>query len=237
MTPPDSSSTPSPTPQTALHEVLYGNDCFVKMREPQQFEAYMKSQHPSVTMLTCCDSRMHQLVFNFDPIDRTFVIQNIGNQMQAASGSVDYGIRHLKTPLLLVTGHTRCGAIQAAMQNYRHLSFEIIHELNGLHLPLSTCKPTDDAEADWLRAVEANVDYQVELALRQYASEIAAGTLAVAGCVYDFANLYGYGHGRLLLANLNGETSREALLASPLVSSLEAELRDSSICPRNHPRA
>lgn len=214
------------SPTSALHEVIYGNDLFVQVHNPKQFEAYEKSQHPSVTMLTCCDSRLHQLVFNFDPIDRTFVVQNIGNQLQPASGSIDYGIKHLKTPLLLILGHTRCGAIQAAMTDYRQESWEIIRELNGLHLPLLGAAGEPDAEKAWLRSVERNVDYQVHLAMIRYGEDVKAGTLAVAGCVYDFANLYQRGRGRILLMNLNGVTSPDGIRGSGIMKDLDAELRD-----------
>lgn len=225
-------TTERPTPAAALHEILYGNDCFVQMRDPQQFEAYERSQHPSVTMVTCCDSRMHQLVFNFDPIDRTFVVQNIGNQVNSTSGSIDYGVHHLKTPLLLIAGHTRCGAIQAAMGDYQGLSTEIIGELNGLHLPLSKSPRTDNPEADWLRAAEANVDYQVAMALRRYEPLVKAGALTIAGCIYDFADLYQRGRGRLLLSNLDGVTCPEQIQQANSLQTLESTLRDLVVCPR-----
>lgn len=224
-----------PSPSSALLDILSGNDLFVAARDPGQFAVYEKSQHPSVTMLTCCDSRLHQLVFNFDPIDRTFVIQNIGNQLQPAAGSVDYGIQHLKTPLLLVLGHTRCGAINAAMGDYSGLSWEIIRELNGLHLPLRKCAAVsrnDDPEQAWLRAVECNVDYQVDLALRRYSEEVKAGRLAIAGCVYDFADLYKRGCGRILLINLNGLTAASEMAASPILSLLDGELKNVAIYER-----
>lgn len=217
---------PTPTPQVALREVFYGNDVFVQARDPRQFEAYEKSQHPSVTMLTCCDARLHQLVFNFDPIDRTFVVQNIGNQLQPASGSIDYGIHHLKTPLLLILGHTRCGAIRAAMSDYRSESWEIIRELNGLHLPLLRCEKQEDIEKAWLDAVEHNVDYQVDLAMRRYGAVVNAGKLAIAGGVYDFANLYGRGRGRIVLLNLNGVAGQEAIRALPVWQEFDEALSD-----------
>lgn len=230
-----SDSPSATTPEAALLEIIYGNDLFVQARDPRHFEAYEKSQHPSVTMLTCCDARLHQLVFNFDPIDRTFVIQNIGNQLQPACGSVDYGLHHLKTPLLLVLGHTRCGAIKAAMSDYRGLSWEIIRELNGLHLPLLKNAGTTDPEQAWLRSVENNVDYQVDLALRRYGDDVKAGRLAIAGCVYDFADLYGRGRGRILLVNLNGVTAGAELAASPLLAQLDGELKNIAVLHRAAP--
>lgn len=220
------------TPQAALHEIFYGNDLFVEVRDPKQFEAYEKSQHPSVTMLTCCDSRLHQLVFNFDPIDRTFVVQNIGNQLQPAAGSIDYGVHHLKTSLLLILGHTRCGAIKAAMSDYRGESWEIIRELNGLHLPLLCGERDADPEKAWMNAVEQNVHYQADLAMRRYGDDVKAGKLAIAGCVYDFANLYNKGRGRILLFNLNGVTNPEEIGKSALLEGLDPEL--ANIVVGNH---
>ena len=43
-----------------------------------------------------------------------FSIRNIGNQIVTSEGSVDYGVRVLKTPYLMVVGHSGCGAIKAA---------------------------------------------------------------------------------------------------------------------------
>lgn len=217
---------PIPTPKQALRDVFYGNDVFVQTHDASQFQAYEKSQHPSITMLTCCDSRMHQLVFNMDPIDRTFVVQNIGNQVPNAAGSLDYGIVHLKTPLLLIVGHSRCGAIAAAMADYREESTEIIRELNGLHLPILEADKCGDTEIDWLAAAETNVDYQVSLALRRYQTQVDAGTLVVAGCMYDFADLYQSGRGRMILINLNGETELDRLREDSMLKELEGELGD-----------
>lgn len=216
----------SKSPAAALLEVMLGNDAFVGLQNPEHFEAYQASQHPSVTLLTCCDARLHQLVFNFDPIDRTFVVQNIGNQLQPAAGSVDYGIEHLHTPLLLILGHTRCGAIKAAMGDYRELSKEIIAELNGLHLPLLGDPRTGDDEARWLGNVARNIDYQVDMALRRYRPRVEAGSLIIAGAVYDFVNLYGKGAGRLVFTNLNGVNDPAKLRALEIAGQIPADLKD-----------
>jgi carbonic anhydrase len=216
----------SKSPAAALLEVMLGNDAFVGLQNPEHFKAYQASQHPSVTLLTCCDARLHQLVFNFDPIDRTFVVQNIGNQLQPAAGSVDYGIEHLHTPLLLILGHTRCGAVKAAMGDYRELSKEIIAELNGLHLPLLGDPRTGDDETRWLGNVARNIDYQVDMALRRYRPRVEAGGLIVAGAVYDFVNLYGKGAGRMVFTNLNGVNDPAKLRALEVAGQIPADLKD-----------
>src|ERR1043165_10256938 len=106
------------TPDQGIEEILHGNNKFVDARGPADFASYVKEQHPFVTMLSCCDSRVHNMVFNFDPIDRIFEIRNIGNQLRPSCGSIDYGINSLQTPIFLVLGHTNCGAVRAAMGDF-----------------------------------------------------------------------------------------------------------------------
>ncbi|WOO40562.1 carbonic anhydrase [Rubellicoccus peritrichatus] len=212
------------TPSTALKKVFHGNNQFVQKQDHEKFEAYENEQHPSITLLTCCDSRVQGSVFGLDPIDQFFSIRNIGNQLTAATGSIDYGVRNLQTPLLLILGHTRCGAVKAAMGDYRNESMQIIQELNGLHISLMDVDSASDKEAAWLHAVEKNVDYQVELAQRRYAEEVNSGRLVIAGCVYDFVNLYGKNRGRVILRNLNGETNPQKIRDSEVLQSLDQEI-------------
>ncbi|MEO0794652.1 MAG: carbonic anhydrase [Verrucomicrobiota bacterium] len=209
------------TPTSVLRKLFSGNASFVANQEPQQFEAFQHEQHPSVTLLTCCDSRLQTNVFNEDPTDSMFVIRNIGNQLTVNCGSIDYGIRHLQTPVFLILGHTRCGAVKAAMGDYRNEPLHIVEELNGLHLPLQGCSHEGDEEAQWLEAVERNVHYQVELGLRRFRSRVDEGKLVVIGAVYDFANLYESGCGRIHLININGTSEREVIQGSPILSGLD----------------
>jgi carbonic anhydrase len=72
-------------------------------------------QHPFVTVLTCADSRMPvERVFDRGVGD-VFVVRVAGNVAgNSETGTVEYGVGHLKTPLLVVMGHTKCGAVAAA---------------------------------------------------------------------------------------------------------------------------
>ena len=78
--------------------------------------ALATSQRPWATVLTCSDSRVSpSWVFDTTPGD-LFVIRNAGNSaFDEATASVEYGISVLKTPLLMVMGHSGCGAVTAAM--------------------------------------------------------------------------------------------------------------------------
>lgn len=214
----------------ALREVLDGNDVFVSTRDPSRFAAFQESQSPFVTLLSCADSRVAQAVFNFDPFNRVFEIRDIGNQLRPVAGSIDYGVRHLNTPLLMILGHVRCGAIKAAMGDYGANTMEIIHELDDLHLPLRGDDGKGDEEARWLANVERNVDFQASICSRRYRDLIYSGKLAVLGAVYDFADLYGCGQGRVVVVNLNGSKDTKAIASHPLLSSINESVLETSVC-------
>lgn len=216
-------------PSTALQKIFYGNDEFVKEHKEQEFTVYENEQHPTITLLTCCDSRVQKNAFNFDPIDQVFAIRNIGNQLEHASGSIDFGVHKLNTPLLLILGHTRCGAIKAAMGDYSSESAAIVNELKGLHPSEHAISSEENFEEKWLRAVEENVDQQVEIAMQRYSDDVAEGKLAVVGCVYDFVNHYGRGRGRIILRNLNGSTDSKTMHESSILQDLDEAVRDQII--------
>jgi len=141
-----------------------------------------------------------------DPDNRLFVVRNIGNQLATSEGSVEYGVRHLHTPLLLIVGHVRCGAVKAASGEYAHESPELRRELDTLKVPNG---------GDWLEGVRHNVNHQVKAAAEMFSPEVKAGSLTIVGAIYDFADDLKSGYGRLVVINVNGETdpARVAALA------------------------
>ncbi len=196
---------------------------YQKTLDPSFFNEFLKKQKPFITMVTCSDSRVQPEVFGINPINNIFSVRNIGNQLITTLGSVDYGVNHLKTPLLIILGHVRCGAITSALQGYENETFATIRELNNLCQPLERIRKMhfkrfhDMVEA----AVLENIHYQVDLALKRYRQKVENGELTVVGALYDFANLYGKGKGRVLIVNLNGFKSKEEIL-----QRVEKEERD-----------
>ena len=75
-----------------------------------------KGQHPFATVITCSDSRVPvELLFDRG-IGDLFVVRVAGNVCGATQiGSVEYAVEHLGTPLIIVMGHTKCGAVTAAV--------------------------------------------------------------------------------------------------------------------------
>lgn len=77
-----------------------------------------ENQHPLATILTCSDSRAPvEFIFDRSPGD-LFVVRSAGN-LAGGDGlaSVEYGSERLTTPVLVVLGHTACGAISAVEEN------------------------------------------------------------------------------------------------------------------------
>ena len=188
----------------AVAHVLKANQGFVAQHKSSYFQPFIQGQKPKATVVTCADSRVHSHAIDPHPDGDLFMVRDIGNQVASAKGSIEYGIRHLHTPLLLVVGHSMCGAVKAAMSDYSAMEPAIKEDLSTIHVPRGN--PDDPIQVK--NAVETNVNQQVDLALKMFQSELKQGKLIVIGSVYDFRNDYQKGSGRLVFTNVNGETER-----------------------------
>jgi carbonic anhydrase len=139
------------------------------------------------------------------------MVRNIGNQMATAEGSVEYGVHHLHTPLLIFVGHSSCGAIKAASGNYAKESRAIRRELDSIRIAKGVAN---------MDGVRSNVNNQVAAALKKFRHEVKEGKLTVIGAVYDFANDFGQGFGKLNVINLNGEADSARIKASKLLAGV-----------------
>ncbi|WP_283400443.1 carbonic anhydrase [Desulfurobacterium pacificum] len=211
------------TPKTVIESIFSENDEFVSSKGKDFFETHIHEQKPLITLVTCSDARVQPSIFSSELINNVFVIRNIGNQIENNVGSVDYGVFHLRTPVLLILGHVHCGAIKTFLEGYEDESMSIRHELDHLCIPVSRVERTGDFEKDWLMAVEENVHWQVRIAVERYGVLIKRNRLAVVGAVYDFANYYGKGYGRILIVNLNGDKNPKRIRKNPLLSNLPLE--------------
>ena len=106
--------------QDLLEFLLTGNKRFLdeKSTHPHQnLNAVLKnqnSQHPFAVIVTCSDSRVSPEILFDQGIGDLFVIRNAGNLISDIDmGSIEYAIEHLDTKLVIILGHTECGAIKA----------------------------------------------------------------------------------------------------------------------------
>lgn len=115
------------TADDALQQLMDGNDRFAKgqaihpRRGPADFRAVSEAQNPIAVVVACADSRVApELVFDTGVGD-VFVIRVAGNVVDGAGvtmkGSIEYAVAELNVPLIVVLGHTNCGAVKAAVKH------------------------------------------------------------------------------------------------------------------------
>lgn len=196
-----------------LREISQSNRAFMRKNGPAHFGHFADSQHPRATVITCSDSRVHTHALDATPDGDLFMVRNIGNQIATAEGSVEYGVHHLHTPLLLVVGHVACGAIKAASGDYSKESPTIQRELDTIQIPKG------DAG---LNSVKLNINNQVRMAMGKFEQEVISGHLTVVGAVYDFKNEMHLGLGKLNIVNVNGETNPAKIAKLDLLQGFDA---------------
>ena len=201
----------SPELRMILSKILLDNNEFVKGHNKEFFNRFRDEQHPRATVVACSDSRFHTNSIDRIPDDDLYMVRNIGNQIDSALGSVEYGVHHLHTPLLFIIGHVGCGAVKAAMSDYSAIEPGIRRELDGLHLAVYRTAAKGSFPEQWLTNVIGNVHQQVKYAMLEYADDIRAGRLTVLGAVYDFRDDLKQGAGRLVVVSLNGESDPKKL--------------------------
>ncbi len=108
-------------PSAALERLLEGNARYVANRpEQRDFSAnrpnLVKAQFPIASIISCSDSRVvPDMAFDQNPGD-LFIMRVAGNVMSPdLLASLEYGVKFLGTPLVIVMGHTSCGAVSAAI--------------------------------------------------------------------------------------------------------------------------
>jgi carbonic anhydrase len=183
--------------QSYIRELLATQASYGQKRGPAFFSQLAKGQHPRATVVTCSDSRVHTNMLDETPEGDLFVIRNIGNQVATAKGSIEYGVNHLASSLLLIIGHSSCGAIKAASGDYASLEPAIVKELDTIKISKGGAS---------IDGVTSNVNSQVAAAVEDFGDKIKGGRLLVVGAVYDFNNDMKNGAGKLNVINVNGET-------------------------------
>lgn len=112
-------------PDSVLAQLLEGNKRFVEGklahpgRKPADFSPLAEGQAPRAVIFSCADSRVSpELIFD-QGVGDLFVVRVAGNVVGGAGatvkGSIEYAIAELKVRLVMVLGHSKCGAVKAAI--------------------------------------------------------------------------------------------------------------------------
>ena len=213
-----------------IEKLLKSNAKFVDKRAAD-YEGLESGQKPQITLVYCSDSRVDDESCCDDTVNYEFSIENMGNQIYTAEGTVDFGVLHLETPMLVILGHTNCGAVMASLTDYSSETEGIKRELNSLVKGFKSLR-VDFDETDPLRAIkfaERNVDYQVQEALKKYDSLVKSGSLSVIGMMFDFTTAYGGKRGEIYITNINGETDVNMLKKDELLGGINSTTIDDKV--------
>jgi len=190
------------SPDEALRQLLEGNQRFVNgkttgpRRDPQSFQPLAAGQYPEAVIVSCADSRVAPEILFDVGIGDIFVIRVAGNVVRNSGvvvrGSIEYAVAELKVPLIMVLGHSACGAVKAAKQHIDAKdslpgAIDGLVELIKPAVTESKAEPGDPLE----NAIRKNVQIGVEK-LKQsepiFAPRVKEGKLKIVGAVYDLAN-------------------------------------------------
>ena len=110
------------TPDQALKAMKDGNANYLTespVRSAQGRERRIEialGQTPFCVLVSCSDSRVSPEILFGRGLGELFIVRNAGNTVDTtALGSIEYAVAQLGVPLILVMGHTRCGAVEAAV--------------------------------------------------------------------------------------------------------------------------
>jgi carbonic anhydrase len=113
--------TASVSPETSLRWLTNGNTRFSKstLRRDGQSQTDVSrlstAQHPHAIVLSCSDSRVPPEIVFDQKLGEVFTVRTAGEVIDdSVIGSIEYAVEHLGSRLILVMGHTQCGAVKAA---------------------------------------------------------------------------------------------------------------------------
>ena len=190
------------SPKEALDILIEGNQRFLdNFMEEKDFRTLIQitkdKQHPFASVLSCADSRAPvELIFD-QALGDVFSVRLAGNiASDKAIGSLEFSTKYLGAKLIVVMGHTSCGAVKAACDDFRdgHIG-EIINFIKpSIRHEKTVLNPADrcSQNAEFVEKINAlNVQHQIETIIRQ--SDIVdelleAKQIAIVGAIYDISS-------------------------------------------------
>jgi carbonic anhydrase len=185
------------TPQMALHTLQEGNNRFINNLRAnrnllQQVNETKEGQHPLAVILSCIDSRTSaELVFD-QGLGDVFSIRIAGNILnEDILGSMEFACKVVGVKIIVVLGHTKCGAIKGAVNdvklgNLTHLLKKITPVVEKTketcgHLNFSDAEMTDAVASTNIRVVASQIVERSPI-LREM---LEAGEIGIVGGMYN----------------------------------------------------
>ena len=188
-----------PPADEVLQRLLEGNQRFVKgetaspRRSPSDFQPLAEGQRPMAVIVGCADSRVPPELLFDQGVGDLFVVRVAGNLVSGAGppvkGSIEYGVAELGASLIMVLGHSECGAVKATikhMDDKEPLPGAIGPLINSIRPAVLKARERPGDLLD--SAIRANVEIGVRV-LRGLqpivAPAVKRGRVKVVGAVYD----------------------------------------------------
>lgn len=165
---------------TALKKLKTGNSKFIKAKKgsgdispERRLDTAKNGQHPFATVITCSDSRaVPEIIFSCG-IGDIFTIRVAGNVVDPQQlGSIEYAAEHLGTKLVVILGHTNCGAVGAALEEVPTEGY--------IHYLTDDIKSAIGDEKDYAKAVELNTRAVVSEVQKEFGELVT-----VVGAIYN----------------------------------------------------
>ena len=173
-----------------LQKLMDGNERFVeeKLTHPHQTaerrSELTKDQKPFAIILSCADSRVPPEIVFDQGLGDLFVIRVAGNIISdEVLGSIEYAVEHLHVKLLIVLGHEKCGAVDAALSKK-----EYPEHISSL---VKAIRPAIKGIDELDKAVRANVNFvvkQLKSSKPVLEEAFREGHLEIIGARYDLDN-------------------------------------------------
>jgi carbonic anhydrase len=188
------SAQPIPSADKIWADLMAGNKRFVAGKTRAYAVVTLRKklasgQEPHVIVLSCSDSRVSpELVFD-QSLGDLFVVRTAGNVADPVGlGSIEYGVDHIHSTVLVVLGHQKCGAVSAACSGDKMPSRNLDAIVDKITPPVtharSYAKPDDLVEA----AVKENVHQSAKDLLANseiLGNAVKAGKLTVIEAEYE----------------------------------------------------
>jgi carbonic anhydrase len=188
-----------PPAEDVLRRLLEGNQRFLKgettspRRTPGDFRPLAEGQRPVAVIVGCADSRVPPEILFDQGVGDLFVVRVAGNVVSGAGppvkGSIEYGVAELGVSLVMILGHSECGAVKAAIKHLNDrdpLPGALGLLVNSIRPAVVKAKGLQGDQLD--NAIRANVAIGVEK-LRGLqpivAPAVKRGQVKVVGAVYD----------------------------------------------------
>lgn len=181
------------SPEESLIRLKEGNKRFVtgKSSRPRQDFSRIKEvaegQYPFATIIGCSDSRVPNEIIFDQGLGDLFIVRTAGQVSSYASwGSIEFAEEILGTKLIVVLGHTKCGAVNAAV-GLPEVPGHIVTLINAIKPAVEKAKKTESTNL-LDAAIRENVAMQVEQLKGLepvLAKRVREGSIKIIGALYD----------------------------------------------------